>query len=438
VGAKPGQSRKSGRQRLALIIFAALFVVIFAGFAIADGLSQPSVPAGDVAMVKNVPDDVGSVSEAEFKRALVQQAAQAKLPKLPKQGEKKYEELKTAALNELLDGIWLRGEAEEQGITLTKKQVATELAQIKKTSFKTKAAFAEFLKSSRFTLADVIQRVELQVLSTQIQEAIAKNAPQASDSEIAAYYESAKDAQYTTAATRDIRVVVTDKKPPAEAAKAALDQDNSPANWKKVATKYSTDPVSKAKGGLQPGISEELLKSGGPLKTAIFGTGSGVVSGPVEFEKKFYVIEVVKLNPAKVQSLDEVKSQIKSQLSQQLAQEVFTDFVSEYQGKWQSRTFCAGGYVTERCANYKPSGHAASADPACYEANPKGGLPKECPAPVAQAAPALPGTTTILKPQGERLPQRPRPEDLKAGAAGATTLPEGVTPTTGTAPTPEG
>ena len=44
-----------------------------------------------------------------------------------------------------------------------------------------------------------------------------------------------------------------------------------------------------------------------------------------------------------------------------------------------------------------------------YEADPKGGLPKACPAPVTQAAPALPGSVTLLKPQGERLPQRPRP-----------------------------
>ena len=55
---------------------------------------------------------------------------------------------------------------------------------------------------------------------------------------------------------------------------------------------------------------------------------------------------------------------------------MFAQFVANYSSKWQSRTFCASGYVIERCANFKGSGHSASAPPTCYEANPKGGRPK--------------------------------------------------------------
>ncbi len=120
-----------GRQRLALVLFGALFVVLFAGYAIAEGIGHPSVPAGDVAIVEHVPDDIGTVSEADFKRALLQQAAQAKLKKAPKPGDDKYEELKDAALGELLDPIWIQGEAEELGISVTPKQIATELARSK-------------------------------------------------------------------------------------------------------------------------------------------------------------------------------------------------------------------------------------------------------------------------------------------------------------------
>jgi len=439
VGAKSGQSRKSGRQRFALVIFGALFVVLFAGYAIAQGLGHPSVPAGDVAIVKSVPADIGTISEADFKRALLQQAAQGKLKQLPKPGAKKYEELKTAALGELLDTIWIQGEAEEQGISVTPKQIATELAQIKKQNFKTEAEYQKFLTTSKFTQADVLARVKLQLLSTQIQEAISKEAPPASSSEISDYYDTAKDAQYTTPESRDVRVVVNKDKAKIAAAKAALDKGDSAASWKKVATKYSSDPTTKAKGGLQPGLTEELLSSQAALKSAVFDNPTGVVVGPVSVEGNYFVLEVEKLNPAKVKSLAEVSAEIKTQLTQQVAQEVFSEFVAEYQSKWQSRTFCADGFVIERCANYVGSGHPTSAPPACYEADPKGGTPKECPAPVAQVAPALPGSTTLLKPQGERLPQRARPEGLKeAGAEGATTLPEGVTPGAAGAAPPTG
>jgi parvulin-like peptidyl-prolyl isomerase len=432
VAAKRGQSRKSGRQRLALVIFGALFVILFAGYAIAEGIGHPSVPSGDVAIVTHVPKDIGTVSEADFKRALVQQAAQAKLKKPPKPGDEKYEELRTAALGELLDTIWIQGEAEELGISVTPKQIATELAQIKKTNFKTPAEYQKFLKTSHFTQADVLARVKLQLLSTQIQEAISKEAPPPSSAEISDYYNAAKSTQYTTAESRDVRVVVNKDKAKVEAAKAALEKDDSPASWKKVAAKYSEDPTTKTKGGLQPALTEELLASQEALKSAIFGTPTGVVTGPVDVEGKFFVLEVEKLNPQKVKTLPEVSAEIKTQLTQQLAQEVFSEFVAEYQSKWSSRTFCAEGYVIERCANYVGSGHPTGAPPACYEANPKGGPPKECAAPVAQTKPALPGSGTVLKPQGEQLPQRPRPEGLEEGAESA--LPEGVPGTTGTPP----
>jgi parvulin-like peptidyl-prolyl isomerase len=434
VGAEPGQSKKLGRQRLALLLFGALFVILFAGYAIAQGIGHPSVPDGDVALVTSVPDDIGTVSEAEFKRALLQQAAQAKLKGTPKPGDDKYDELKKAALGELLDTIWIQGEAEELGISVTPKQIATELAQIKKTNFKTEAEYQKFLKTSRFSKEDVLARVKLQLLSTQIQEAISKEAPPASAAEVADYYETAKDTQYTTAESRDVRVAVNKDKAKIEAAKAALEKDDSPESWKKVATEYSEDPTTKDKGGLQPALTEELLVSQESLKSAIFDNPTGVIVGPVDVEGKFFVIEVEKLNAAKVKSLDEVKAEITNQLTQQVAQQVFSDFVAEYQSKWSSRTFCASGFEIERCANFPASKRVEEErEPykSCYEADPKA-PPKECPAPVTQTKPAMPGSVTILKPAGEQLPQRPRPEGLKEAAEGA--LPEGVPGTTSVPP----
>jgi parvulin-like peptidyl-prolyl isomerase len=426
-----------GRQRLALAIFGALFVILFAGYAIANGVGHPSVPAGDVATVTHVPDEVGEVSEADFKQALLQQAAQAKLKEAPKPGEDKYEELKEAALGELLDTIWIQGEAEELGISVTPKQIATELAQIKKTNFKTPAEYQKFLKTSHFTKADVLARVKLQLLSTQIQEGITKEAPPPSSAEIADYYNAAKGTQYTTAESRDVRVVVNKDKAKIEAAKAALEKDDSPASWEKVAAKYSEDPTTKAKGGLQPALTEELLASQEELKSAVFGNPTGVIAGPLEVQGKFFVLEVEKLNPAKVKTLGEVSPEIKTQLTQQLAQEVFSEFVAEYQSKWSSRTFCADGYEIERCANYPPAKRVEKEREqykSCYEADPKEPA-KECPAPVAQTKPALPGSVTVLKPGGEPLPQGPRPVGLKEGAESA--LPEGV-PGTTSVPPPSG
>jgi parvulin-like peptidyl-prolyl isomerase len=438
VGAKSGQSRKSagaGRsraarvQRFGLIVFGALFVILFAGFAIAQGIGQPSVPPGDVAIVEGVSD--GTVSEAELKLAVAQQVAQGGLKKPPKPGSKKFEELEAAAGGELLDTIWIRGDAEELGISVTDKQIEDELENIKKQNFKTEKAYQEFLKKSHFTQHDVDKRVELQLLSTKIQERISSEAPPASNSQISDYYNAAKGSQYTTKPSRDVRIITNKDKAKVEEAKKQLEADNSPASWKKVAAKYSADPSTKSKGGLQTGLNEEILPE--PLKGDIFGASTGELVGPIEYQGNYTLIEVAKLNPEKVQNLGEVRSQISTQLTQQAQQEYFSEFVAEYQSKWQSRTFCTSEFaeIVKRCANSPAPAHPASAPPACYEPDPKTKGPLECPAPVAQVAPAQPGSVTILKPQGEKLPQRPRPEGLKESGEEAVTLPEGAVPPTG-------
>ncbi|HEX6603035.1 MAG TPA: peptidyl-prolyl cis-trans isomerase [Solirubrobacterales bacterium] len=436
MGAKSGQRRKpsaddrsAGRQRLALILFGALFVVLFVIFAVTEGIGSPSVPSGDVALVEDVPDEIGQVSQEQFDRAFVQQVAQAKLKKAPEPGEKKYEELKTSALGELLDQIWIQGEAEELGIEVTEKQVEDELASIKKQSFGTDGAYEKFLEESKFTQEDVLSRVELQLLSQQIQETVSAEAPPPSSEEIEAYYEAEKAAQFTTKESRDVRIVINKDKGQVEAAKAELEKDSSDGSWKKVAAKYSTDPTSKDKGGLQKGITEEFLQ--GPLKSAIFDAATSELKGPVEFQGNYILVEVVKLNPAKVQTLDEAKAQISSTLGQEQQQDFFSEFITEYQTKWEQRTFCADGYVIERCSNYVGDGRPSNAAPACYEEDPK--VPaKECPAPVTPISPALPGSITESKPKGEPFPQRPLPENLpEQGEEVPTPVPGGAPPPTG-------
>ena len=430
--AKGGKS--AGLQRLALLGFAALLILLFAIIAIAQGIGNPSIPSDAVAVVEDAPADLGTVSEAQFKHALLQTASQAKT-KVPKPGDEKYEELKETALGEVLDSIWIQGQAEEMGIAVTPKEVLKELAKLKKQAFKTEKQYKEFLTEAHFTRADVLSRVKIQMLSTQIQEQITEEAPIPSSSEIKNYYEAAKAAQYTTPESRDIRVVKNKNKAKVEEAKAALEKDDSNKSWEKVAKKYSTD-TTKSNGGLQSGVAEGTL--GEPLDAAVFAAGQGDIEGPLQEGKTYVVFEVMKITPEKTQSLDEAKSQISAQLAEQAKQQAFAAFVSGYGSRWKSRTFCASGYTIERCANFKGDGRPPEANEACFEANPK--TPAEaCPAIVPQVKPAQPGSVSPLTPEGQKLAQRPRPagaEEAIAPEGGE--LPPGVVPEPEPEPEPEG
>lgn len=417
-GGKP-----AGLQRLALLAFAALFILLFVIFAVAQGIGNPSVPSDAVAVIEDAPDGLGTVTKEEFEHALEQAAAQEKVP-VPKPGDAKYDELVETALGEKIDSIWIQGQAEEMGISVTPKEVAKELKKLKSQAFKTEKQYEDFLKEAKYTQADVNERVTIQMLSEQIQSQVTEEAPVPSKSEIENYYEAAKATQYTTPESRDIRVIKNKDKAKVEEAKAALEKDDSIKSWEKVAKKFSTD-TTKGNGGLQSATTEETL--GETLGPVVFAAPQGELEGPLNEGGTYTLFEVMKVTPEKVQSLDEAKSQISAQLAEQAQQQGFAAFVQDYGTKWQSRTFCASDYLIARCANYKGDGRPPEANEACFEADPK--TPAEaCPAPVPQVKPAQPGTVTPLNPEGQKLAQRPRPAKLEEAIAPEGELPPGVVP----------
>jgi parvulin-like peptidyl-prolyl isomerase len=422
ISAKGGKS--VGLQRLALLGFAALFILLFVIFAIAEGIGNPSVPSDAVAMVEDAPD--GTLTKAEFQHTLVQTAAENKVTPVPKPGDKKYEELRDKALEQALNAIWVRGEAAEIGISVTPKEVAEELKKLKTKAFKTEQQYKEFLKEAHFTKADVNTRVEDQMLIEQIQNKVTEEAPVPGKSEIKNYYEAAKSSQFTTPESRDIRVVKNKDRAKVEEAKAALEKDNSNKSWEEVAKKYSTD-TTKSTGGLQSAVTEGAGTLQEPLEAAVFAAEQGELEGPLKEGNSYTVFEVMKITPEKVQSLDETKSQISAQLAEQDKQQHLEAFGRGFSGKWHSRTFCASGFTIPICANYKSNGRPAEADEACYEANPKK-APEACPAPVTPIKPAQPGTINPLTPKGQQLAQRPRPAGPEEAVAPEGEIPGGIVP----------
>ncbi|HEX7244196.1 MAG TPA: peptidyl-prolyl cis-trans isomerase [Solirubrobacterales bacterium] len=406
--------------------------MLFIAVAIAEGIGDPSIPSDAVAVVEEAPEGIGTVTEKEFQHGIVQAAASSGIKPVPKPGDEQYEGLKETALGEMLQSIWLQGQAAEMGIEVTPKEVNAELEKIKEQSFESsEKKFQEFLKESHFTQADVINRVKLQVLSNEIQEQIRNETSPPTSGEIQEYYEAAKASQFTTPESRDIRLVVNKDKSKVEEAKAALEKDDSVESWEKVAKKYSSDPATKNKGGLQSAITEGGVSE--PLDAEVFAAEQGELTGPLKESRGFVIFEVAKIAPAKVQELETVKSQIGSQLEEQASQQSFSRFVRNWESLWRSRTFCSEDVAIQRCANFPESGRPAEANPACYEANPKE-APEACPALITQVKPALPGSVSVLEPQGKQLPQRPRP----AGGEEAAAAPEGLGLPPGVEGAPEG
>lgn len=228
----------AGLQRLALLVLGTLLLVLFLGFAIAQGIGDPDIPSGAVAIVEDAPDDVGTITDEEFRRAIVQAATAAQIKPVPKPGTEEYDGLKETALGELLDPIWIQGEAAEMGISVTPEEIAAELKTLKGQSFQTEQQYKEYLEEAHLDQADIDKQVKLRILGKKIQDQIQEEAPEPSSSEIEDFYEAAKSSEFTTPERRDARIIVNRDKDKVEEAKAALEKDNSIQSWKEVAKRY--------------------------------------------------------------------------------------------------------------------------------------------------------------------------------------------------------
>jgi hypothetical protein len=84
-----------------------------------------------VARISDVPDRAGTITRAEFRHALVLVAAPEGRRAVPKPGGRDYERLKHIALDSLFETVWIKGQAAEMNIAVTRSQVLRMLASIK-------------------------------------------------------------------------------------------------------------------------------------------------------------------------------------------------------------------------------------------------------------------------------------------------------------------
>ena len=441
------------------IIFGAALVLTVVITAVAIGIGHPSVPSDDVAVVDddsiNVPGVVedGVISKTSFDRFLDQTAKQSNLPSTPPPSDPQYEQLKDQAMQSVLQIAWIVGEANKRGLSFTDTQIQQSLGQIK-SQFKTQEAYEKARDQAGLTEEDVLTRAKLQLIQDKIQEDISNGVPTPPSDDARTFYDANKD-QFTQPASRTIRLIQNKDANQVNQALQALRTDDSPANWKKVAAQFSTDPTSKDKGGLRPDVVPGSFEQ--PLDDQVFDAPTEQVQGPVTTSTNSYAFEVFSATPEKVLGFDDpvpsstgqpaggtVADQIKQQLRSQQQQDALSAFGEDFQSYWASLTQCASDYVVQGCDNF--DGGGPTCDPGKLAPSSQTGQPSEgCPAPVfsscqegsaatggqpgqlqcagAGPSPAAPGTIQPFVTATGGAPQGPHP----AGEATATpSLPAGL------------
>jgi peptidyl-prolyl cis-trans isomerase D len=200
-----------------------------------------------------------------------------------------------------------------------------------------------------FTIPDQV-RLEYLVLSPDV----LASQMEVSDKDVKQYYDE-HSAQYIQGEERQAsHILITvkpdaaeaDKKAAKEKAEDVLQQaQKDPAQFAKLAEKYSQDPGSAKQGGDLGFFGRGMMVK--PFEDAAFAMKKDEVRGPVESEFGYHIIKLTDIKPERGRSLAEVTPEIALELKKQKAQKRFSEIAETFNST-----------VFEQSASLKPAADA--------------------------------------------------------------------------------
>jgi len=156
-----------------------------------------------------------------------------------------------------------------------------------------------------------------------------------SDDELKSYYDSHKDEFKTQEMVKARHILVRvensasddEKKKAKDKAEMYLKKIKDGEDFAKLASDFSDDPGSKAKGGDLGFFPRGRMVK--PFEDAAFSLKPGETSGIVETQFGFHIIKVEDRKDSSVESFDVVKERLKQKLSQDRTRKELTDFIDK-------------------------------------------------------------------------------------------------------------
>jgi foldase protein PrsA len=266
---------------------------------------------------------------------------------LKSQCEQQYKQLQQQVLGFLISSDWVLGEAGDLHVKVSDPEVHKQFEKIKNGQFPRAAEYEKFLASTGQTTSDLLLRVKLNLLSSKIQEKIAKRKHAVTKAEIEKYYNENKQ-RFGTPEKRNVEIILTKTEADAKKAKQEVESGKSFAG---VAKKVSIDPTSKANGGLLTEVVKGQQEKA--LDEALFSASPNVLSGPLKTAFGYYIYRVKSATPGNQKSLSQAEAAIKAQLTATQSQGALSSFVKEFRKKWKAKTECRSGYVVKDCKQFK-------------------------------------------------------------------------------------
>jgi len=305
------------------------------------GSSAAQLNASDVAVVGSQ-----HISTTQFNQLLGEAKVNLKAQgqAFPKPGTAAYSNIKSQAVSLLVQEAEKESEAAKLGITVTPKQVATQLAKLKKQYFGgDEKKYQAQLKKQGLTDALVRENIREQLIGQKLFNSVTKNVT-VSPASIVQYYDQHLS-QYQTPDSRAVRYILVgkNKKP---LATSLLKQLQTGGSWCTLAKKYSKDPSSSGKCGQATFTKGQTVPAFDKLAFSVKTNAVATVNTP---QYGWFVLSpTAAVKKGKNSTLAEETKSIKQTLLTQDKDTAMTNWVNKIQ-----KSYCSGQIRYQ--AGYQPS-----------------------------------------------------------------------------------
>jgi foldase protein PrsA len=321
-----------------LLRFLPLSLLLVAGLLAAGcGGGTKAVPANAVAVVGD-----STVSKVDFNNVL---AATKKIDKIrktatPKLGTTEYKTRSDGIVSFLVTMSELTQEAKSMGLApVTDKEVQTQIDQIKKQYASGDEKKFETLLAGQGLTIDIYRlQWRYQLLSNRISADVTKGV-KVTDADVKKYYDTNK-ANYTQAASRDVRHILVNSKKLADSIESQL---KAGGNFAKLAKKYSKDTGSAVNGGK---LTVQKGKTVPEFDKAAFSLKTNEISAPVHTTYGWHIIQALSaIKPAQTKPLKDEQATIRQQLVSTKKQDAMTKWLDDMKKSYSKKVRYQAGYT---------------------------------------------------------------------------------------------
>ena len=301
--------------------------------------AAPATPAAPKPVPAQIPEVLArvngeAVTKADFDRAVQALEARAGGPVPPEQRD----QVLRGVLDQLIGYRALVQETKARNIAVPDGEVDARIGQIRG-QFPSEEAFTQMLAQRKLTLeqvkSDARQDMAIsKLIETEIASKIAVKPEQVTD-----FYAKNPDQFKQGESVRASHILISVPKGADAATKAqartkaeqVLKEVKAGKDFAALATQYSGDPGSAAKGGDLGFFQQGQMV--GPFNDVAFSLAPGTVSDLVETDFGFHIIKVAEKKAGRTIPLEEVKPQVEQYLEQMNRQEQTDAFVNGLKAK---------------------------------------------------------------------------------------------------------